>query len=301
MRIRQAFTLIELLVVIAIIAILIGLLLPAVQKVREAAARVQCQNNLKQIGLACHNYADTNKGFPPWGLTDRTKPMHGWMAMILPYIEQEPLGKLYRLDQNPWDSLNETVVRTPVKIYECPSTPNPRRLTTFERNPVVTGAIWTGSITDYAALAGLASIVIQTGLVNIDVNNRFGVMDGNVVRPIHQILDGTSNTLMVVEVAGRPQIWLAGKQGTGTINNSAWGGWANNIAARGHTYDGLTNPGPCAVNCSNNIGVYGFHTNGASGLLGDGSVRFLTNNLNVYVFYALSTVNGGEVINGNDF
>jgi prepilin-type N-terminal cleavage/methylation domain-containing protein len=131
---RRAFTLIELLVVIAIIAILIGLLLPAVQKVREAAARLQCQNNLKQIGLAMHNYNDTRKAFPvgyydptPWPQLDNG-PGWGWGAFLLPYLEQDNLYRRINFNLDVGDPANAAIRTTFLPIYFCPSD---NQVTTF--------------------------------------------------------------------------------------------------------------------------------------------------------------------------
>ena len=124
----RAFTLIELLVVIAIIAVLIGLLLPAVQAAREAARRAQCTNNLKQIGIAMHNYADTMGGFPPSAIgvsRPNLEQFGGWGLQILGYLEQPQVYAAYNMDWGFHMPVNQTAVRTVLSVYICPSTPRP--------------------------------------------------------------------------------------------------------------------------------------------------------------------------------
>src|SRR5262249_10471108 len=117
---RRAFTLIELIIVIAIVVILIGLLLPAVQRVRESANRASCKNNLKQFGLAYRNYESTRGAFPPLAITDPARPT-GWGVFILAYLDQEPLAGRYNFAAPFYDPTNQSVIRTRLKISQCPS------------------------------------------------------------------------------------------------------------------------------------------------------------------------------------
>lgn len=211
---RTAFTLVELLVVIAIIGLLIGLLLPAVQKVRESAARTQCQNNLKQIGLACHNYHDAFKSLPPGYLASGvsgTSPGWGWGAFLLPYIEQNGLHSTFDFTQ-PVE--NYPGIQVTLKMYVCPSDQYPS-------GPfVVSGTSALAGPSSYAACVGgdESDVMAATGL---------GVFYRNSKVRLAEIRDGTSNTLMI------------GERAWGNANG-IWAGAINN----GLLVRGIYNPNP---------------------------------------------------------
>jgi prepilin-type N-terminal cleavage/methylation domain-containing protein len=282
---RRGFTLIELLVVIAIIAILIGLLLPAVQKVREAAARIKCANNFKQLGLGLHNYHSTHGAFPPAKLIQPNGAAHNWATLILPYIEQGNLYQQYNLDVDWTNAANDSGInQTEIKLFLCPSAPSDRTAAN-KRGPL-----------DYPATCEIHRPNPFAGKLPESDPNWIGVLGKNVSRRVTDIRDGSSNTLMLAEDAGRNQCWEMGKQ-TGNLGES--GAWANpdgHITVSGFNPATASIPGPVAVNGTNSENVYSFHTNVAGGLFGDGSVRFLRSSTSIDVLIALVTRQCGEVV-----
>jgi prepilin-type N-terminal cleavage/methylation domain-containing protein/prepilin-type processing-associated H-X9-DG protein len=298
---RRAFTLIELLVVIAIIAVLIALLLAAVQKVREAANRASCLNNLKQLGLATQNYHDTHKGFPPGQFT--TPKKHALGAYLLPYIEQAGLYAPYKFNVHWFESPNQPLVTVPLDIFICPSAPHPEGLVfPVTRQYSVTYPI-EEAVSDYAAFANVVQELQVQGYIPktppLPPKSNGILISGGGVR-IADVTDGTSQTLIIGEISGRPHRFITGHIDVSPSPPNDYGGgwadWDNPHQMHGNSPDGKTSPGPCAVNCSNDGGMYSFHTGGVNVAFADGSVRFVQANVSMTVMSALITKNGGEVI-----
>ncbi|MGL4550613.1 MAG: DUF1559 domain-containing protein [Gemmataceae bacterium] len=296
-RTRAGFTLIELLVVIAIIAILIGLLLPAVQKVREAAARMQCANNLKQFGLALHNYALSNDNkFPASRITVAgDAKFRSWTPIALAYVEQDNVGRLWN-NAIKWNTgTNLTTSATTFKLFVCPSTPS--------RRPAANG-IGPG---DYGSVNAIRRrFYTANGVPNFPVpgtaggDEAMGALQKVIDTPILGITDGTSNTIMIGEDAGRPNLVQKGRD-TGSNTADGWG-WADPDC--GFSVDGVqanlvTTGGTCFINCTNDSEFYSFHTGGMNTCLADGSVRFISSSVAAATLAALVTAQGGDIVPGN--
>ncbi len=303
---RGGFTLIELLVVIAIIAILIGLLLPAVQKVREAASRMSCTNNLKQMALACVNYEGVNQKFP--ASNTNVAPFNGWAALILPQLEQENVRNIYVFTANWYDPANATARAVPVKTFLCPSANGSRvGLSDFAGVP---GSPFTGAAWDYTNVAVVApALLTYLGYADgpLFANTWRGVMSSKG-STVAEITDGLSNSILITEDANRPEFWVKGKRvtdlapvgyggaGPGAVFGGVWADHQKGFGIDGASADGFMPVGECAINCTNSFEVYAFHPNGANAAMADGSVRFLRDTMTIRTLAALSTRAGGEVV-----
>jgi prepilin-type N-terminal cleavage/methylation domain-containing protein/prepilin-type processing-associated H-X9-DG protein len=305
---REAFTLIELLVVIAIIGVLIALMLPAVQKVREAANRLKCSNNLKQIGLALHGYENTHGKFPPGSVLGpfpeagvTTDARHGVFPFLLAHLEQQPLANQYHWDA--WYNApeNQPAVRTQLRVLQCPSA-EPDRLVTEAEFPQYWSGGRSSACSDYNGIRGMDEALARPPYDLIDpVGNYEGVLMENRMVSAADITDGTSNTILMAEDAGRPKLWQAGRLVAGAYSNGASWAVQGLLQGQGSTPNGASPLGPCAINCTNNREVYSFHPGGANAVFADGSVHFLKASIDIRIFARLVTRAGGEVVSGDDF
>ena len=291
----RGFTLIELLVVIAIIAILVALLLPAVQQAREAARRSQCVNNLKQIGLALQNYHESNQKFPPGyvstfdNMGNDLGPGWGWAARLLPVLDQKPLYGTIRLDQ-PIEAVTNIKARTmSIKVYLCPSDSVRERWTASTHDSV--GNV-TGAVCDVAA----ANYVANYGVSEPGIDGE-GLFFRNSDVAMRDITDGTSTTLAVGE---RSQRWCEATWVGAVTNASLFPSptspavpFVQNASSMilGHTFEGPPNASGLEGNNFSSA-----HSGGANFVFADGHVKFIGQSLDRLAFRNLSTRKGKEII-----
>lgn len=290
-RRSRGFTLIELLVVIAIIAILIGLLLPAVQQARESARRTQCKNNLKQLGLALQNYEGSYKVFPPGvlgvtGTPQSTETLTTWPTFLLSFLEQSALYNQYNFNVRFDNAANASLVIRKLPMFLCPS-----------QDDALVSNVWGPN--HYGANAGTTPAATDGLLFPL-----------SAVR-LRDITDGTSSTLAAGELAFDAGGWARGSLNTGVGTGSGGGGGAGGSAVPGFGRSVMrwyiatatcAKPGinPPVTTCSNSTErMFQFssaHPGGCQFVLADGSVRFINDNINVTLLRGLITRGGSEVV-----
>jgi prepilin-type N-terminal cleavage/methylation domain-containing protein/prepilin-type processing-associated H-X9-DG protein len=316
---RRGFTLIELLVVIAIIAVLIALLLPAVQQAREAARRAHCKNNMKQIGLALHNYHDTHRVFPPSYLVQpNVDPVMGtpnangdngpgWtiLTMLLPQIEQTSVYNSFNINLPAWHANNAAPAKTLITTYRCPSDPSPTNVyNVVDGCAAGANTLATFSLSNYVANAGQREVWSDPGELSGLANGPFY---RNSRTSMRDVTDGLSNTVFFGEqttfhTIGATWVGIVPDSQTCPTTRFSYAG-SDEAAPQINVHSGPGGPfeiPPVIHQPNSNLGLvdemYSMHSDGCNVLLGDGSVRYASKNMDAVVWSYLATQAGGEVI-----
>lgn len=314
-RRRLAFTLVELLVVISIIGVLVGLLLPAVQAAREAARRMQCGNNLRQLSLAFQNYESAYKTLPPSRITSGLS-QHGFASFLLPMIEQTTVFNTYQFNTPWWDPRTYQAIRSNISTWVCPTTPGNRTLpTAVEQSRYVAIPPEGLGNSDYVVTHEVMKCFFEANNLPLPVGIARGipgVIDRDRAVKMASVRDGVSNTLLFAETAGRPSLYYVNTQKDMIATKDGWG-WADpraiGTSLEGASSDGrLLNDtdrnfphvsriyGKCSINCTNHSEYYSFHAGAMQISLLDGSTRTLSQTIEAGILGALVTRDNGEIV-----
>lgn len=325
-RSSSAFTLVELLVVIAIIGILVALLLPAIQAAREAARRAQCQNHMKQIGLATLNYENQTKKLPPskWveyiATSSPTTVAHSTLTYLLPYVEEQAIADKWDWKQTwskpdtakaPFD--NNTLKETPIATFKCPTAPQERDTTDSKGvtsgNPAaidyrVCDAMATGSSNALSEQITAGKVQARPNSKNAYHSILFNEANTTTLKSefarLKKTTDGLSQSMMWFETGGAPVRYRNGQldttnQSAGeTQGGNTWADFANWYVVHNRCGDSF-------FNCNNNEEIYSFHVGGAYFGFGDGAVHFLNESIAPEVFVSLFTRDSNDIITENQF
>jgi prepilin-type N-terminal cleavage/methylation domain-containing protein/prepilin-type processing-associated H-X9-DG protein len=334
---RPGFTLIEVLVVTAVIAIVVALLLPAVQAAREAARRIQCANNLKQIGLACLNYHDQVGSFPPGNIASDDGAYigtwWGWASGILPGLEQAPLFNAINFGFSGADAPNVTVLTTLLGSYSCPSDSSGTSVrmvpwidSSYNKSGDAAPTNYAGCVGDTKSGTVFDLYSGDTTSLNgpewgswpwaVDLGCKgtfrgiFGDCSNGMVIRLAQVTDGSSQTFLAGEQVPSMNAYISWAINTWTYASTVIPlNWKTDLHQGDVDVDGSTcqfgnvydSTPHCYFNWSYAIGFRSLHPSGANFGLADGSVRFIKQTINHRVYNALGSRAGGEVCSSTDF
>lgn len=314
-KLQRAFTRVDALTSFLTLAMIAAFLLPATASRIESARKTTCANHLWQLARSCRSYAESNDGFLP---NNQQSPYASWNTQILPHLGERALFAKYRTEFDWWDdeqTNNRSVGADRVEAFLCPEAPHGDRSIVHQDNE---GDVFQMAPTDFVGSAG--AYLHSNAVENLHrgalayPGRYYGASDVTAKRAVKlaEILDGASQTLLIVEMADKPNDWRHGKLAAEKSNATApelfnpgisAGNWSapNWNHLRSYDVNGESPFGPCGVNCSNSASIYGFHPSGANVTFVDGSVHFLREGLPEEVLVALVSVSGSEILTKSDY
>ena len=285
------------LVAVALLSLVAAIFLPsALASMRSKSRRMQCSDNLRKITLGIDQYVSAGDYYPP--VITRVPRNHGWLASVLPFVGEEDLFESYDFSAHWCDPVNASVIETRVPMFECPSASYEGRMAVGE-----TQFPYRGGVLDYLATNRVSPVMVNDGWLPKSTR-----IDGILTRQrsVHrsEIRDGLANTILLAEVAGTPAKYVfRQKEPRPMYGDRGFGAWADAgiyIQGHGHQADGRDWPGFCAINCTNDDAIYSFHQGGANLSFADGAVRFVSEQVDLYVLMSAITRDNGELMNRED-